>query len=264
MSVEDVSGKLRVMGQVPTIPPWASRSPRAAKSQKGRFWHDMMTESVDAARTLLVHDAEQEEMRIIMVVSAMPSEGKTTLSCHLASSLARSGRKVVLVDCDMRRPNVHRAFSLSNEAGFCEVLLGKKELDDVIQTTPAGGPAILSAGRLTPSVPPLLGTEAVEQVFRDSEGAVRVRDCRFLADHDRARNPGDGAACGRGDCRGAQASLATTESANAGGPATGARGAGPRYAGHRLGQRGARRRMGLLQGILEILCVETRPVSTLV
>jgi capsular exopolysaccharide synthesis family protein len=194
MSVDDVSGKLRVMGQVPAVPAWASRAPRSGNSQKTRFWHDMMTESVDAARTLLVHDAEQEEMRIIMVVSAMPSEGKTTLSCHLASSLARAGRRVVLVDCDLRRPNVHRAFGLKNEDGFCEVLLGKRELDDVIQTTTAGGPALLTAGQLTPSVSPLLGTEATEQIFRalkerfefvivDSSPVMLVHDTLMVVQH---------------------------------------------------------------------------------
>ncbi len=167
MSVSDVSDKLRVMGQLPMIPAWASRSSRAAKTRKGRFWHDMLTESVDAARTLLVHDAEQEDARIIMVVSAMPSEGKTTLSCHLASSLARAGRKVVLVDCDLRRPNVNRVFNLPNKAGFCEVLLGKANLDDVIQPGVAGGPDILSAGHLIASISPLLGMEATEQIFRD-------------------------------------------------------------------------------------------------
>jgi capsular exopolysaccharide synthesis family protein len=194
VSVDDVAGKLRVMGQVPAIPAWASRSPRAAKSKKGRFWHDMLAESVDAARTLLVHDAEQEDARVIMVSSAMPSEGKTTLSCHIASSLARAGRKVVLVDCDLRRPNVHRVFNLPNEAGFCEVVLGKKELDEVIQTGVPGGPAILSAGHLTPSVPPMLSTDATEQVFRglkerfefvivDSSPVMIVHDTLVMAQH---------------------------------------------------------------------------------
>jgi capsular exopolysaccharide synthesis family protein len=194
VSVDDVAGKLRVMGQVPAIPAWASRSPRAAKSKKGRFWHDMLAESVDAARTLLVHDAEQEDARVIMVSSAMPSEGKTTLSCHIASSLARAGRKVVLVDCDLRRPNVHRVFNLPNEAGFCEVVLGKKGLDEVIQTGVPGGPAILSAGHLTPSVSPLLGMEATEQVFRglkerfefvvvDSSPVMIVHDTLVMAQH---------------------------------------------------------------------------------
>lgn len=194
MSVDDVAHKLRVMGQVPLIPTWVSHSSRAAKSKKGRFWHDMLTESVDAARTLLVHDAEQEDLRVIMVVSAMPSEGKTTLSCHIASSLARAGRKVVLVDCDFRRPNVNRVFNLSNKTGFCEVLLGKVDIDEAIQPGVPGGPAILAAGQFTPSVSPLLGMEATEQVFRqlrerfefvivDTSPVMIVHDTLVVAQH---------------------------------------------------------------------------------
>jgi succinoglycan biosynthesis transport protein ExoP len=166
MSIQDVAPTLRVMGHVPLIPAWITKSNRAAKSKKGRFWHDMLTESVDAARTLLVHDAEQEDLRVIMVSSAMPAEGKTTLSCHIAGSLARAGRKVVLVDCDFRRPNVHRVFGVENKAGFCEVLLGKTELDAAIQPGVTGGPALLTAGHLTPSVTPLLGMEEADQLFR--------------------------------------------------------------------------------------------------
>lgn len=194
MAVDDVSGKIRVMGQVPMIPAWASRSARAAKSKKGRFWHDMLTESVDAARTLLVHDTELDDMRIIMVASAMPSEGKTTLSCHIASSLARAGRKVVLVDCDLRRPNVHRVFNVHNHAGFCELVLGKAEIDDVIQPATDGGPAILSAGHLTAAISPLLGMEVTEQIFRalrerfefvivDTSPVMIVHDTLVVAQH---------------------------------------------------------------------------------
>lgn len=194
LSVQDVAPKVRVMGQVPMIPAWVSRSTRAAKSRRGRFWHDMLTESIDAARTMLVHEAEQEDLRIIMVVSAMPSEGKTTLSCHLASSLARAGRRVVLVDCDLRRPRVHQVFGVSNKVGFCEVLLGKAELDEAIQAETPGCPAILTAGQFSPMVSPLLGVDATDQVFQllkerfefvivDTSPVMIVHDTLVVAKH---------------------------------------------------------------------------------
>src|SRR4029079_4002211 len=84
-------------------------------------------ESFDALRTLLLHEASVEKTRVIMVTSAGPGEGKTTLAGHLANSLARAGRQTLLIDAALRRPAVHEHFELPMVPGFSESLLGEVE-----------------------------------------------------------------------------------------------------------------------------------------
>jgi capsular exopolysaccharide synthesis family protein len=95
----------------------------------------VLTESVDATRAMLVHAARTEGVQVVMITSALPGEGKTSLSCHLAASLARVGHKTLLIDGDMRNPMAHRLFELPNGAGLSEVLRGEAEAEQVTQRT---------------------------------------------------------------------------------------------------------------------------------
>ena len=81
-----------------------------------------------------------------MVTSAMGGEGKTSLSCHLATSLARSGRKTILVDTDLRRPSLHHLFSQPLGPGISEVLRGEVALEDAIVATEVPELELLAAG----------------------------------------------------------------------------------------------------------------------
>ena len=108
--------------------------------------HDMLIESIDNIRTTLLHRANSESLRVVMVTSALAQEGKTTLSSQLAASLARSGRRTLLVDGDLRRPSTHRLFELPVEPGLSEVLRGETELDLIIRPTRVSGLWLAPAG----------------------------------------------------------------------------------------------------------------------
>jgi capsular exopolysaccharide synthesis family protein len=107
----------------------------------------MLIESIDAARTVLVSAARARSVRVVMVVSAAPGEGKTSLVCHLAASLSRAGLRTLVVDGDLRNPVLHTIFKLPNPLGFAEVLRGEVEAASVIQQTTFPGLCLLSAGR---------------------------------------------------------------------------------------------------------------------
>src|SRR5262249_48176998 len=85
-------------------------------------------ESIDAIRTRLLHEADTRSTRVVMVTSATGGEGKTTLAAALASSLARAGRKTLLLDGDLRRPAVHQLFEIAPHPGFSEALIGEVEI----------------------------------------------------------------------------------------------------------------------------------------
>ena len=90
-----------------------------------------LTESVDGITARILHKAELGEGRVIMVSSAGGGEGKTTLATQLALSLARTRRKIVLVDFDLRRPSFDSVFGVSLEPGVSELLRGQNDVADL-------------------------------------------------------------------------------------------------------------------------------------
>jgi len=108
---------------------------------------NLMTECVDSYRTILLHAAHEDSVRLVMVTSAMPGEGKTSLASHLAVSMARSGRKTLLVDCDLRNPTAHRLFNLSRMPGVCELLRGDCDLAGALRPTPVADLWMIAAGQ---------------------------------------------------------------------------------------------------------------------
>jgi succinoglycan biosynthesis transport protein ExoP len=147
-SADDVPADLglRVVGALPILPPRASRGGATARAEKDRYWQTLLLESIDATRTMLVHAAKTEGHRVVMIASAVSGEGKTSLSSHLATSLACSGSKVLLIDADLRRPSIHRIFDLPVGAGLSEVLRGEVAAADVINDTAVEDLKVLTAG----------------------------------------------------------------------------------------------------------------------
>ena len=170
-TLEEVAGGLRlpVLGLLPSVPRRIASSHDPNSGAQG-VWQGTLMESVDAARVMLLRRAQLEQAKVAMVVSAVASEGKTTLACHLATSLARSGHKTLLVDADMRRPTVHRVFELPNEPGLCELLRSESELPDVVIPTAQDGLYLVPAGQLT--------HEALRELAQDGLGKIvkRMRD----------------------------------------------------------------------------------------
>ncbi len=135
----------RLLGALPALPE-RSRGMLPGRSKDDKYWHSLLTESVDAARAVLLHAARAEGLHTVMVTSAVAGEGKTSLSCHLATSLARAGRKTLLIDCDLRSPAAHRLFELPAVPGLSELLRGEVDIPEVIRGTPANDLWLIPAG----------------------------------------------------------------------------------------------------------------------
>jgi capsular exopolysaccharide synthesis family protein len=147
-SVDQVRHSLGVpvMGTLPLIPSRTQQS-RFSFSQAGSMdWEYCLLESVDLLRTVLLHAAKTESLQVVMVTSALGGEGKTSLSSQLATSLARAGRNVLLIDGDLRKPCLHHVFDLSDAEGLCDVLRGEILPTEAIQATAVHGLSVLPAG----------------------------------------------------------------------------------------------------------------------
>ncbi|HEV3445063.1 MAG TPA: CpsD/CapB family tyrosine-protein kinase, partial [Gemmataceae bacterium] len=145
---DDVVDRLgwRLVGSIPDIPS-KHRRLKNADTAASKHWSSMLTESVDATRAALLRTAATDGIRTVMITSAVAGEGKTSLSCHLATSLARASRKTLLIDGDLRRPSVHKMFDLPVDPGFAGLLRGDLEDDAAIRSTPAANLWIMPAGQ---------------------------------------------------------------------------------------------------------------------
>ena len=123
---------IRLIGTLPVIPV----RHKSANVQRSRIREAqierLMHESIDMTRTMLLNSTKSQTGRVFTITSAMSGEGKTSLSCHLASSLARSGRKTVLIDADMRHPSINQLFDQPLVPGLCEILRGEASFEGAI------------------------------------------------------------------------------------------------------------------------------------
>jgi capsular exopolysaccharide synthesis family protein len=119
------------------------------KGQSNAVVQRVLKEAVDGTRTLLLRGDGEEPVSVVMIASAAPAEGKTSLACHLAASIGRTGRKTLLIDADMRKPDIHAVFGVDNVrgGGLAGVLRGEASLADAIIHTDVPGLSILPAGQ---------------------------------------------------------------------------------------------------------------------
>jgi capsular exopolysaccharide synthesis family protein len=95
----------------------------------------------------------------------MPKDGKTTVALSLATTLAQSGRRVLLIDTDMRKPRMHRVFKLASGPGLTTVLAGEATIDEVVRATDIPGVSLIQCGPLPPNPSELLHTRRFAEII---------------------------------------------------------------------------------------------------
>ncbi|MBN9119537.1 MAG: polysaccharide biosynthesis tyrosine autokinase [Planctomycetes bacterium] len=136
---------LRVIGTVPAFPNRANL--KAAVEAGGANWRFVLNESINSARTMLLHTARTQSMQVVMVTSATQGEGKTSLASQLATSMATAGMRTLIVDCDLRNPSVQKLFELPLGPGVSEVLRQEVDVSDVVQATAVPNLWVIPAGQ---------------------------------------------------------------------------------------------------------------------
>jgi succinoglycan biosynthesis transport protein ExoP len=178
---------MKLVGTVPA-------RPSLRRTDRDGRWRALLTESVDSFRTMLLHGVGTDALRTIMITSAVGGEAKTSLAGHLAVSMARSGRKTLLIDGDLRNPAVYRLFDVAAAPGLSELLRGETQLSDVLRPTAVPGLHVLAAGIYNAATLARLAgddlggilaqlKESFDCIILDSSPVLPVTDSLLLARH---------------------------------------------------------------------------------
>ncbi len=130
------------------------------------------TEAFRSLRTALLLSATGHEPKYILFTSATPSEGKTTATSNLAVILSQRGTRTLLIDADLRRPNVHHRFGLNGKLGLSTILSGQTTLEDSVQRVPeVPGLDILASGPVPPFPTEMLSSQLMKDLL-DHAGTI--------------------------------------------------------------------------------------------
>jgi capsular exopolysaccharide synthesis family protein len=156
-----------------------------AKSRISEAYHNLRT-------SISLSSGTGRPPKTLLITSSQAVEGKTTTALNLAITLAQTGGKVVVLDCDMRNPRIHRALGLDNTNGMSTFLSGNSDCSSLIQETEIPNLFAIPAGPIPPNPAVLAGSPRLKQslalldgyfdhVVLDSPPMLAVADPRFLA-----------------------------------------------------------------------------------
>ncbi len=169
-SPEEAERVLRLpnLGQVPLI-----------EEEGLRLIRDISTfsphmEAYRSLRTNINFAAVGSAMRSIVVTSSIPAEGKSTTVANLAMALALDGKRVIIVDADLRRPSQHKLFKIDASPGLTDVLVGTHDIEEVIRATGVDNVQIIPAGSPPPNPAELLGSASMVHLIARLEAMADV------------------------------------------------------------------------------------------
>jgi capsular exopolysaccharide synthesis family protein len=152
-----------------------------------------VSEAYRTLRTNLDFSSLDKPIKTMLVTSAGPEEGKSTVLANLAVTTAQAGKRVILVDCDLRRPTLHNIFNLKNDAGLTTMVVDDAAMESPpLRDTGVEGLQLVSSGPLPPNPSELLGSRRMEEIIAalleradvvlfDAPPVVAVTDAAVLA-----------------------------------------------------------------------------------
>ena len=166
----------------------------AAIPRYGKDDATLATEAYQNLRTALLFSRRGESGQVVLITGTAPGEGKTTTLLNVAKLLAVSGEAVVVVDCDLRRANLHQRLGLPREPGFTDFFVKSVDISGLVRTTPIPNLSAIPSGTLPPNPPALLARPDLATVLAqlkrhyrwvlvDSPPVAAVTDALLLAQY---------------------------------------------------------------------------------
>lgn len=130
---------------------------------------EVISEQYRQIRTNILFSSVDEEIKSIMITSPEPADGKSTTAINLSIVLAQQGKRVLLVDADLRKPTIHYSFRVSNLTGLTNLLTKEIDLDKAISTTYIPNLEILTCGDIPPNPSELLNSKSMKKIMKELE-----------------------------------------------------------------------------------------------
>jgi polysaccharide biosynthesis transport protein len=189
--LEAASGGLPTLANIPEMTSWQpGDKPHVISREQPQ---SVSAESYRGLRTSVQFLSIDRTINTIAFTSPNPGDGKSTTAANLALVAARAGQRVVLVDCDLRKPRVHEYYGLPNEQGFTTVLLGEASLETAAHRVPdEHGLVVITSGPVPPDPSELLSSKRARSLIEsisnqadlviiDSPPVLAVTDPRIIA-----------------------------------------------------------------------------------
>ncbi|HSB10198.1 MAG TPA: polysaccharide biosynthesis tyrosine autokinase [Blastocatellia bacterium] len=125
-----------------------------------------VAEAYRVLRTSVLLSSTENPPKTILVTSGQPGEGKTTTAVNTAISLAQLGASVLIIDCDLRKPSVHKALGIDPGQGLSTYLSRRMEIDEVIQELPIPNLSVLTSGRIPPNPAEMISSARMKEMLR--------------------------------------------------------------------------------------------------
>jgi len=153
---------LPVLGMIARIPENGDGSPYVAENPRAP-----VAEAFRSLRSNIGFSAVDRPIRSLLITSPGPEDGKSTVATNLAVVMAHAGRRVILMEADMRRPRLHRMLGLPNRLGLSDLFVHPpRDLADAVQASRVETLAVLTSGGLPPNPAELLGSERMTQILQ--------------------------------------------------------------------------------------------------
>ncbi|MBW7904458.1 MAG: polysaccharide biosynthesis tyrosine autokinase [Phycisphaerae bacterium] len=170
-------GQLSVLGNIPLIDDEEADIDSIELATR-KAPHSLVAEAFRQVRTNLLFSGPAEAQRVILITSPGPGDGKTAVAINLAVTLAQSNQRVLLIDCNFRRPAIRDAFPNTRREGLSNILIGQGKLADYVTNSDLANIDVLSSGPMPPSPAELLGSTFMRELLAEA----RTRYDRVIID----------------------------------------------------------------------------------
>jgi len=136
------------------------------------------SESFRGVRTGILFSSAENSPQTILISSAGPGEGKTICATNLAITMAQAGSRVVLLDCDMRRPRVHKIFDIARDLGVSNVLVGSAKIEEVVISSKIPNLDVIPCGPIPPNPSEIIGSKKMVRLLEN----LRKKYTRIIID----------------------------------------------------------------------------------
>ncbi|WP_243734897.1 CpsD/CapB family tyrosine-protein kinase [Paenibacillus turpanensis] len=128
-----------------------------------------ISEAYRLLRTNVEFAGFEKKNKSILITSSQPREGKTTTAVNVAIAFAQSGKRVVLVDADLRKPVIHEIFNKHNRGGLSNIIAGQNTVAELLQETPFENLSLITSGPIPPNPSEMLASQAMTELIADLE-----------------------------------------------------------------------------------------------